>query len=348
MTLTLYLSRVVAAYVVAATLVLTLLGLSLDLLKSAADLMAEGGARAILVYAALRAPLIMATLFPIAVLSGAVLAFLALGRRSEMVILRASGLGIFAALRRLAPLALLLGVIHSQLGDRIAPWAEQRLTRAFPASTDAGEAGDVIWSRSPGEVLTARLGRADGTRLIEPIFWRLDADGLITGKATARAATWTDGAWRLEGYAADPPDPEGAQGPTGWETRLTPASVRALAQDRLEVSITTAKEALAGTAVQTRGEAYYRTLIARSYAALAVPAVMLVLAAMASLGVERSGGGAIRAALSIAAGLVYVVLSGVLGTLSEVGAFNAVLASALPIALFATLGIWGLIVLEEP
>lgn len=346
MTLTIYLTRVIALRVLAAALVLLLLGLSLDLLKSATDLLEEGGAHALFVYAALRAPLIMATLFPIAVLTGGVLGFLILSRRSEMIVIRAMGRSVFATLKLLIPCAVLLGVTYHLLDDRIAPWSEELLSITFPKSTDAAEVGAEIWSRAPDEVIHARLASADGTALSEITFWRLDADGQITARATAEGARYDRGRWLLDGFIPDAAvEATAIEAP--WETRLTPAVARALAVGALAVSTATAQDVLTGAAVSTRGAAYYETLIAHSYVAFFIPAVMLLLAAAASFGTNRGGGAIARAALVIVAGFVYVVIDGVLGTLSEVGAMDAVLASVFPTVLFALLGLWSLILLEE-
>lgn len=340
MTLMLYLTSVIATRVLAATLVLLLLGLSLDLLKSATDLLDEGGIRALGTYALLRAPLITATLFPIAVLAGGVLAFLALSRRSEMVVIRAMGQSIFGTLRLMIPAAMLLGLIYHLLDDRVAPWGEARLLQSFPVSAEAAGIGAEIWYRTSDEVVFARLAATDGSALEDLTFWPFDAEGQVSSKTSAARADHEDGVWLVTGYEEDAT-------PTPWQTLLTPASVRALASGSLAVSTATAKQALSGTGVSTRGDAYYSTLIAHSYVTPLIPAVMLVIAAVASFGLVRGSGGVGYAIVAIVAGFVYVVTDGVLGTLSEVGAINPILAATLPSALFITLGIWSLIVLEE-
>ncbi|MGY9054650.1 MAG: LptF/LptG family permease [Alphaproteobacteria bacterium] len=348
MKLAFYLSRLVTMHVLAATLVLTLLGLSLDLLKSATDLLGEGGGRALVLYAMLRAPLIAATLFPIAVLTGAVLAFLALVRRSEMIVIRGVGKGIFGTLGLLMPCAILLGLGYHVMGDRVAPWAEARLSNIFPASTDAAEIGADIWSRGQGEIVHGRLAAADGTALEQLTIWKLDRLGLVTTRSAAASATYREGAWTLHDYRADtslkglPAVPEVA-----WPTRLTPTSVRSLASAALAVSTATAKEALSGEAIPTRGGAYYRTLIAHSYVEPFIPAIMLLLAAAVSFNAPRGRGNVLRASLTIMAGFVYAVLDGVLGTLSEVGAINVIMAATVPSIVFAALGIWSLMMLED-
>ncbi|MEM7507126.1 MAG: LptF/LptG family permease [Pseudomonadota bacterium] len=348
MTLSLYLSKVIGLRVLAAGLVFLILGISIDLIQSATDLLAEAGPTAILGYAALRTPQIAATLFPVAVLVGGTVAFLTLGHRSELVIVRAAGRSIFAILRMLAPCALVLGLIYHLMGDQLSAWAEQRLSETFPKTTEAPEAGASVWSRQSGQVMRAELATSDGTALRVFTLWELDAQGHVTGRRDAERAEFDDGVWVLRDVTRHQGDQRVQELESSiWHTALTPSAMRALAAGRLSVSTANARAALAGLAVQTRGEAYYASRIARSYAALVIPGVMLVLAALAGFGLARSGGGLRMAITGVVLGFLYIAMDGVLGALSEVGMINAVIAATVPTALFAALGIWGLLVLEE-
>lgn len=136
MKLTLYLSRVIASHVLAAVLVLLVLGLSLDLIQAADELVEAGGAGALLHYAALRAPAMGAQILPLGVLIGGLLAFLSLGRRSELTVMRAAGQSVFRLLARLIPLALVLGVAQHLLVDRGVAWSERALADAFAGIAD--------------------------------------------------------------------------------------------------------------------------------------------------------------------------------------------------------------------
>ncbi|MEM1316480.1 MAG: LptF/LptG family permease [Pseudomonadota bacterium] len=341
MTLLLYLTRNHLAMIAAATLVLGLLGLSLDLLRTTTDLLQEAGGGSLGVYALLRAPVILASIFPIGVLCGAVLAFRTLARRSEMVAMRSSGVSTLKVLLLLGPCALLLGLVHQQLLDRVAPLADDAVRGAFPVSAEAAEVGAVIWGRGPGWIVTAELGRADGTLLLAPVIWSLDAAGLVSDVVEAERAEWIDGDWALS------PEPVARGASDAWRGRLTPRTVLTLASAPLATSTATAKEALEGSAVAARGRAFYETLLAQSYAALVAPAVLVLLAAMASFDTRRGGAGVARAIVSILAGFAYVVTSGVLATLSEVGAMHPAAAAAAPAAVFTLIGVWALLVLEE-
>ncbi|MEM8787935.1 MAG: LptF/LptG family permease [Pseudomonadota bacterium] len=344
-----YLSQVVIGRVIGAGLILIVLGLSIDLIKSATDVMAEGGAVALLSYAAFRAPQVAATTFPIAVLMGATLAFLTLGARSELTVIRGAGQSIFNILIMLIPCALALGIVYNLLTDRLAAWSEVQLNAVFPQTVDRPGVGEEIWSRSalaqPGaimlrsEVLRARLGAEDGSRLTDLSLWQLDGEGRILRRSEAAEAVFQDGAWQLTGGDAG--------GGANWLTQLTPAAVMELAAGRIAVSASDAREALAGRATPTRGTAFYTTRIARSYSALIIPGVMMMLAAIAGFGLARAGGGPRNAIIGVALGLLYIAGDAIFASLGEVGAMGAIWASAAPSLFFAVVALWALLVLEE-
>ena len=74
-----------------AWLALAILGVSLDLFQAANDIIPLGGAPRLLEYVIFRTPQILITLFPVAILIGATVAFLSLGNNQEVIILRAAG-----------------------------------------------------------------------------------------------------------------------------------------------------------------------------------------------------------------------------------------------------------------
>lgn len=350
MTLGLYLSRMLGARILAAGLVLLLLGLGFDLLSSADALIERGGLRALGQYAWLRLPLIATTLFPIAVLTGATVAFLTLAARSELTVIRAAGQGIFSLLARLLPLALLMGLLYSQLSDRLSAWAETGLTEAFPPKREGAGSTDLVgamvWARYDGEVVRGRLASADGTRLEQVTIYRLDEDGHLAERVSADSATYRNPGWALANTAIERGEVTTTVANLDWPTRLMPMDMLALAEGRRTASSSDARAVLAGQAAPTRGRAYYSTRIARSYVAYAVPAVMLLLASLAAFGSARAGGGARLAVMAFALGFLYVALDGFFASLGEVGAMGPRLAAFAPSVLFAIAGAWAVLVLD--
>lgn len=344
-----YLSRVFLGRILAATAVLTLLGLSLDLIKAATSLIEERGAAALALYAGLRTVQIASTMLPTGILIGATLTFFSLANRSEIVVLRATGQSVFGLLRLLLPLAIAFGLVHHLLGDRPVAWAEARLIEAFPIALEAPAPGATVWSRLKTghntEILRARLGSRDGDTLDGVTLWFLDDRGRIESRLEATRAEFVDGAWHLADVQHTGTDERTAK--LIWETPLTPRAVRRLAARQTMISASDARAVMAGLAIGSRGESYYATRVARSYAAFAVPAVMILLGAQAGFALRRAGHGYRTAALGLALGLIYVAANGIMGSLGEAGAIAPLWAAAVPTVVFALVGAWALMLRES-
>ena len=339
MTLGLYLSRIFAGRILAVAFVLVTLGVSLEVIQFADRLVEVGGAGALLTYARLSAPAMLATVLPLAILLGGLTGFLALGIRSELTVMRASGLSLFSLLRRLLPLAILLGAINTVLVDRAPAWSAAALGAAFGGIVDvpAPEAGDRVMSRSGDQVVAARLDRPDGTALAPVTIFALDEEGTVRGRLQAARADFSDGRWRLSeisrvGQAGGLAEEDGI-----WRTRLTPADVRALASNGHVASAAEAAAALSGAAIATRSASYYRTRIWRARAAVAVPMVMILLSALAGFSMTR-GGGLGLAALGGGMGFGFVAFDGMVASLGQIGILPAPLAALGPTLLAAGLG----------
>ncbi|HUF86117.1 MAG TPA: LptF/LptG family permease [Thermohalobaculum sp.] len=349
MTVGLYLSRLVGGRILAVLAGFVVLGLSLDLLETSAELIDGHGLAGLGSYALLRAPLILLTVFPLGVLVGAALAFLALAARSEMVVLRAAGINTVRILLRLVPLMILCGVLQSQLAARLGPVAEQALVTRFPELTESREIDREVWLRDWQAIIRIGGASADAAVLRQVSVFETDADGELQRRIDAAVARYDGDAWHLEGAsvrrigAAPEPVPGGMR----WRTRLTPAGVLGAARRPDLVSADEVRQILAGERPGARGTPYYLVQLWRSYAALLVPAVMLLFAALAGFGLARSGGGARYVALGLAGGALFVLVDGVFASLGQAGAMRAALAAFIAPAVFFVVGLWSIVVIEE-
>lgn len=346
MTLARYLCVGLGWRILAAGAVLLVLGVSLELIRSADALVRAGGSAALIEFAALGAPAMAARILPLAVLVGAMTGFLALARRGELTAMRAAGQSAFALLLRLLPLALALGAAHHLLVAEGSAWSARALAARFGEAADAPvpEAGARVAGRIGGAVIVGRLARADGRALAPVRIYALDPQGRITGRIDAARARHAAGRWVLSEERRVGTVP----GATGeWASALGPADVRALASGQRMAGAGEAAAALAGGAVATRSRAYYRTRLAQSRAAVTVPAVMLVCAAFASFLAPRGGAGLGRAALGAAIGLGFVTTAGLFASLGQVGLLPAGLAAWGPVVVFSSLAAWLLLIGEE-
>lgn len=348
MRLALYLSRQIAARIVAVLLGFLALGLGLDLLENAAGILDRRGAEGLAEYALFRAPLILLTVLPIGVLVGAAFAFLTLAIRSEMVILRAAGLNTSRILMLLLPLAILLGAAQSLLAARVAPAAEEALSERFPDVLDVPEIAEMVWLHDwTAEIRIARI-EEKGAVLKGVEMFRLDAAGALTEKLSAAAIRFADGRWQMDDVTVTRPNalPE-RLATTEWTTRLTPATILRASRRPVLVDAGEVQEVLAGELPGGRGIPFYAVQFWRRYAAYLVPLVMLTFAAMASFGLSRSGGGMRYIAYGLGGGALFMVVDGVLNSLGQIGALGPALAVFVAPAIFLLVGLWTIVYIEE-
>lgn len=346
MTLALHLGGAVLVRILGALLALGGLAAALDLVESAADVLArdDGGLGR---YLALRAPVILTAVTPVALIVGPVLAFLSLAGRSEFVVLRAAGATTYRMLLSLAPVALALGLGFYVLTDRVSPTLEGRLS-AWLDPAPAESAG-AFWARTRQGVIHAAASSPEGDRLGGVEIYGTDAEGRLLARITAGAAHFENGAWRLEDATRLTPGEASSIRIDGelWETTLRPANVRALAAPTRSVAGNVAERILSGGWVGNRTAEFYRTRIYRGYAAFLAPFVMILLAAPAAFGTRRGGGLGRRGALAVALGFGFLLLDGMLTALGETGNLPPALAAFGASAMFGALGLWILITLEE-
>jgi len=348
MTLMLYLSRLLGARILAVTTGLVALGLSLDMLENSTAIIDLHGAAGLGRYALLRAPLILVMILPLGVLVGAALAFLAMAVRSEMVVLRAGGYNTVRVLLMLVPLALLCGAAQSQLAGRLGPAAEQALVERFPDLFKSRAIEKEVWLHDWHAVVRIGRAEADAATLGDISIFQLGTRGELLQRIDAKAARYARGAWRLDGVTLQRPNQTDQKVPEmPWATRLTPAGILGVARRPNLVDSGEARQILSGALPGGRGTPFYTVQLWRGYSAFVVPLVMILFGAMASFGLSRSGGGAWYVALGLMCGAFFVLADGIFTSLGEAGAMNAVLAAFLAPGLFAVIGLWSIVLIEE-
>ncbi|MEM7268038.1 MAG: LptF/LptG family permease [Pseudomonadota bacterium] len=346
MILALHLSRAVLFRILAVAAALGGLAMALDLVEAASDVLAsdEGG---LLRYLALRAPLILLAVLPISILIGPVLAFLTLSGRSEFTILRAAGVTTYRMLVSLIPLALILGAALWVLSDRVAPRMEAILIN-WLADKPASGSG-AFWARTTNGVIRAQASSPSGDILLDVDIFQTDRAGRMTARLDADIARFGEEGWRLENAVQLIPGQSEsvALGSIGWNTPMTPANVRALATPGRSIAGDVAGRVLEGNWAGNRAETFYRVRIFRGYAAWLIPFVMILLAAPAAYGLRRGGGFAKGAIWAVVGGFGFLLADGMLTSLGESGNMPPILAAFGATILFAAIGGWALVTLEE-
>lgn len=362
MRLTRYLSRVVATRIAAALAALTALVLLIEMLEAIRRML--GGTRGlgtVLTYLALRLPLAVDRLFPLAVLLGCALAFGTLARSNEMTILRSAGLSPLRFFRALWPVLLVCGIVNYLFEDHWAPAAERafaawwqdtmrqdrtRQDTAGQGDDDGGAAG-VQWLRVGDQIVSVGRIGDEGRRLDGVTRYGRDAAGRLTVVARAKAA-WFDGkGWRLQDDRAASSDGRRVAAGAIWPQGPSVENMRQMTLSLSRMTGAQARQALMGTWSGTGSAAHYRIVVQRSYAAFAIPLVMTLLAIPALHGDRRAGNLAYGMASSLGLGLAFLVVNGLFLSMGEASAIPAALAVwAAPLS-FILLGLTAWLHFEE-
>lgn len=294
----------------------------LDLIDGATEILETGPPSDLLVSAALRLPSLAAGILPLAVLVGAILAYVRLSAGMELVAMQAAGVGLARTVRGVAPAALLLCAAQYGLSDAAAPASQRAYAEWSAARPGAAPAAEPVWFRSGGDLVRARPATPAGDVLEDVLIVRRGGDGTVERRLDARRAVLVPGGgWRLEEVRAiDPRTPSARTAPTlPWS--------RGPAADELPVVLRPV-EAYSAADLRALGDGVlpgslpperYLTRLHALHAGTLAPALMALLA-LPALRVRVRGGGAVAGpALGLLLGIGYLVGDGVLIALGAAG-----------------------------
>jgi lipopolysaccharide export system permease protein len=292
--------------------------------------------------ALLRLPAYTEILLPFCVLVGAIGALLLLSRKSELAVMRASGMSAWQFVRPGIGIALVFGLVAMAVWNPLAAWAraesERRFADAFgrEASVLRSDSGGA-WLRQDGidgpSVLTAATASSDGRQLTQVMFLVFDREGRFVERVDGRRAVLADGHWEIDratvsrfGHAPEQFDQYLVS------TYLTPERVT----DALGTSLTLSFWELPGLIEVTekaglsanRFRIQYETLLARPVLLV----VMVLLAATVSLRSFRSGGIQTMVITGMVGGFGFFLLSEIARQIGVAGLTPPSLAVWVPVA----------------
>ena len=319
-----YLTRIMAVRTLAAALALIGLLQLIDLLERTGGLLARGGTLDILQWMVLRTPFLFHEVAPFAVLGGAIFTFSQLSRSSELVVMRISGLSLFEIFKRTLPVALAVAAIDLVVTDQVTPRAEQYLNAWWNTTAPgaAAKPGAPRWFRIDGNVVMVRSAARQGQTLRGVTIYERDEHKALTRRVQASSATWTRQGWALHDAAITDLGQSRATmmtvGETSWRTTLRPADADRLFADAYEITSGTAYRSLFGKGPVDRSPSQFKTRLFRTIAEGLAPIIMLLLAMPTALGHSRSNRtGPIIFALGC--GLLYLVSDGLLTAMGSTG-----------------------------
>jgi lipopolysaccharide export system permease protein len=344
-----YLSALLLKRTLATLLVLIGLLQIVDLFEATSDVLERGlGLSGIVHYELLRLPTMVEQIIPVAMLIGALTCFTGLARNSEMAALRATGFTIYRVVVLLLPAAALIAALHFVVADQIAPRTEAAFTKWWAAHPPLHPNPDetptrtkTVWFRNGPDLVYAEAAAADGRRLDRVRIYHRDPSGRLTERLTAKtAALGSDGRWRLIGAqdldVGETTVNAAAQPERIWDTDLSPGDVVSVFSPSDRISTARAFRDVRGDRPAAKSPAFYFTRVQRALAEPLGVVVMLLLAAPAALAQQRNNQGTLLL-FSLAAGLLFLMVDGVLTALGQTSVLPPILAAWAAPALFSAL-----------
>jgi lipopolysaccharide export system permease protein len=348
MTFTLYLSRVYLFSVAAAALALGALAELLELLENGNAVIARyGNASDLVRYALLLAPAIGASVIPIACLTGAMITFAGLARHNETTVIRSSGVTLYWIVSRLAPAALLIGLLYFTLRFVIAPHSEIRAYEwVNPPGTASGadaEPRQDYWIGSTKVIISFASADEEGRLLQDATIFERDAMGHLLRHTTAEHGRYQEGVWVFDGARSLALLAPGTHPAHADSFALTdgpsPTDIRAAMIPGARARLS--PPGLAGAMVWAgrNSPAFLMTNLFDAMAAPFAPLVMLLAAAPLALGTSRYPSQGRYVGMALGTGFGYLLIGGICRAFGEAGILPAALAIFGPLAIFLIAGV---------
>ncbi|UVO51652.1 LPS export ABC transporter permease LptG [Sphingomonas sp. SUN019] len=305
-------------------------------------------------YASLRAPELIAFLFPFSVLLGTILTLITMNQNSEIVALKASGLSAHQVLAPLLVASFGVAILSFGFNERIvarasATLAQWQQVNYGPLPIDRGDRSNV-WVRSGDDLIqVAQIrGRGDAAQLGGITLYDREGGILRTIVTAPRGRRDGDG-WRIgpakrfdvaRGTVTALGDLTVGQGVTPDQFTLATVDPNGLSFTALQSAISDLSEA--GRPTKSMEGALWHKLSAPLSSVL-----MPLLGAVAAFGIARSGKLFIRAVIGMGLGFAYFVADNFALAMGNLGAYPPFLAAWAPFLLFLLIGEAVLIRSEE-
>jgi lipopolysaccharide export system permease protein len=305
-----------------------------------------------------RVPQISERIMPFSVLIGAMVCYLTLSRRLELVVARAAGVSVWQFIAPAAAIALLLGILattaYNPLSTTLDEQSKRLETLIFGEKTDASfyTSGGTFWlsqrDRDGHSILSATTSVQQGAVLGGVTVLQFDAAGLFRQRIEAPRAVLEASHWRLQDarvYATG----TAPVGPADYllETSLTPEQVRENFATPETVPFWKLPEYIERAERTGWAAAAYRLqyhkLLARPFLLVA----MVFLAAAASLRFFRFGGITNMVLSGVLAGFLLYVLSKVFDDMGKADLMHPLAAAWLPVLIGGLTGIVALLYQED-
>lgn len=337
-----YLSKLfISIWLVAAFGLVVLTGL-LDSLANASEISAsdKGGA---LYYMWLRAPVIFDQVFPFTLMLALLLTFVSLIRRNELVALQGVGLSVFAQVRALAPVVLVVSGLAMVLINARVPPSVQALNDWGIGEYQGGNVSgdDPLWLNDKGTFVRMK-GRDGLTALTDLTFFQRNDKAQIIAVTWAKRAAFTGDGWALSGLssvAVEGVDPAPAAFDF-WVTDQTPLVIDKLAADPRNLSIRDLRAFASFRGSGSRPSVAYRVWLLKRLTLPITALALLLVAAPVMQRLGRRDTGTFALIIGIGMTFLFMIFDGIMVTMGTAGALPAWPAALGITVFFAGLGLY--------
>ena len=315
---------------------------TLDLLATANEILAGGGppVASLARYVSLRLPSLVETLAPLAGLLGALTALIGMAKNSEILAMRAAGRSVFSLVSGLVAIGVGLSVMLFVFSEYVIVPSNSNLQdwRSAGFKSDGQvKSGDNSWLVEGKTIIRVGNVAREGQVLNDIHLFRQGTHADITEIVTVRLAVWENEHWTLF-------DVERVGGPSDtpptWETHLKPEHFIHEQAHPNQLSLNALQEYVGKVSIGSRPTYFYETWLQQKIAGPIVLALMPLLAAIAAFGHHRQGSAALTIVWGITFGFMFIVIDNILLAMGQFGSLPPSFAAWLPLALFATGGIW--------
>ncbi|HWM46820.1 MAG TPA: LPS export ABC transporter permease LptG [Xanthobacteraceae bacterium] len=305
-----------------------------------------------------RVPQLTERIMPFAVLIGAMVSFLSLSRRNELVIARSAGISAWQFVTPAVVLAIVFGAVATALYNPMAAVLNEQSKRLeaeiFGGRSQSGlqttTSGVWLRQKSPDgqSIIRAQTSTDQGLKLAGVTVFTFNESGIYQERIEAKTATLMEGHWALQHarvYGGNEPpversDYELKTNLTATQVRESFATPESVQFWELPTYIDTAERAgLAAAGYRLQ----YQKLIARPF----LLAAMVMLAAAVSLRFFRFGGVQKMVMAGILSGFLLYVFSKIIDDLSKAEMMPATVAAWLPVITGALIGFVALLYQED-
>lgn len=296
-------------------------------------------------YVVLTIPRTVYDLFPMVGLLGTMLAMSHLAQDSELVVLRSSGLSLFRITGSVLKVGVVMALIAVLLGEFVTPWSETaaQRTRAEALQRNIQQQGNRgLWLRDDQTYVNIGEVLPDLT-LIDLRLFEFDSDRKLRSLATAKRATFGEGAWKLENVNQTVVSLE--KGSTqkidkaNWQTVVTPDILQVFLIQPDQLSIRQLRRYVTHLEDNSQDTAKWELAFWGKLILPIATCVMVVLAIPFVFSQIRAGGLGRNLLIGIMLGLVFYVANKSFGYLVLVYDIAPMVGAILPTAVFMIVSI---------